>query len=149
MTSELELYAKLAAFQLTGKRTQVYFREPIVTGAGGTAYLDESGHQVIEVRPERTPEFMFYVYCHELAHLKLEHSSQRIRAQAPGSIRLDWPKERKERATQESQADELAHKWIEYANKHARQSGDYLLERLRALAIMPIVEKATKKAVKR
>lgn len=140
--SELELYAKLAAFQLTGKSTQVYFREPIVSGAGGTAFLDESGQQVIEVRPERTPEFMLYAFCHECAHLKLKHTKQKIRARAPGTITLDWPHELKARATQESQADELAHKWIDYAHKNARQSGDYLLERLRALAIMPIVERA-------
>jgi hypothetical protein len=130
-----------AAVHLTGRKDiQIRFRDPSVRGGDGFACLDKLERPVIEIRPDLSDERKLFVLLHECAHVKLHSKYWKANPNVDafsGSIESPrgwWKNNPGLKAigeARETEADELARKWLVYAhNREDEYGGETQLERL-------------------
>ncbi len=139
--SNYEYLVGRVAEHLAGRPVSVRYRRPHIHGAVGLAMKTNAG-AVIDVDPWQPFADQYGVFLHEVAHIKSSYAIMPDESSMvhlpPGSTRFISTAAEAEHDRQnhfiESQADQLAGKWLGYADRNAVYfRGDWLSTRLQAL----------------
>ncbi len=137
-----------AAQHLAGRPVVVRMQEPVWNNASGACYKSLDGRAIVDVNPGAND--VLFTFLHECAHLRTiwsEMTPSDVWTDEPGSHRVKSEPMRTALRTaslpRESQADQIAQRWLDYAKKYSYRynSGQNLLDaRLRALLTWPTLD---------
>lgn len=121
--TDIDALIQRAANHLAGEPVIIRWRDPAAEGALGQAHKTATGAAVVDIANLTSVETTFRVLLHELAHIRLGHAVYTgAVTKPPASIPRNEPRRAAWRVdTRETAANELAARWLAYAEKQGGQ----------------------------